>query len=97
LPSAEIAAMSMGIIARSAEPELLLATRGEGLLAFNGVGFRQVLPADSDLRFITAVLSLDSGRVLLGTEHRGLLVFDGQRLTLFHDRIKTEHITARAT
>jgi hypothetical protein len=96
LPSAEIAAMSIGIAARSAEPELLLATRGEGLLAFNGAAFRQVLPADSELRFLTAVLALESGRVLLGTEHRGLLVFDGQRLTIFHDRIKTAHITALA-
>jgi ligand-binding sensor domain-containing protein len=96
LPPAEITAMSIGIFARSAEPELLLATRGEGLLAFNGTGFRQILPADSELLFITSVLALESGRVLLGTEHRGLLVFDGRRLTVFHDRIKTAHITALA-
>jgi len=96
LPSAEIGAMSIGIAAGSAEPELLLATRGEGLLAFNGTGFRQILPADSELQSITAVLALESGRVLLGTEHRGLLVFDGRRLTIFNDRIKTAHITALA-
>ena len=96
LPSAEIGAMSVGIVAGSAEPELLLATHGEGLLAFNGGGFRQILPAESDLRFITAVLALGSGRVLFGTEHRGLLVFDGRRLTIFNDCIKAEHITALA-
>ena len=88
--------MSIGIIAGTVEPELLLATRGEGLLAFNGARFRQILPADSDLRFITTVLALESGRVLIGTEHRGLLVFDGLRLTLFNDRLKTAHITALA-
>jgi ligand-binding sensor domain-containing protein len=33
---------------------------------------------------------------LLGTEHRGVLVFDGRRMTPFHDRLKTEHITALA-
>jgi hypothetical protein len=96
LPPAEIGALAIGIVAGSAELELLLATRGEGLLAFNGVGFRQILPADTDLRFITSVLPLSSGRLLLGTEHRGLLVFDGQRLTLFHDRLKTAHITTLA-
>jgi hypothetical protein len=96
LPPAELGSMSIGIAAGSAEPELLLATHGEGLLAFNGTGFRQLLPTDSELRFTTAVLVLESGRVLLGTEHRGLLVFDGHRLAPFHNRIKTAHITALA-
>lgn len=96
LPSSEIGVMSIGIIAGTVEPELLMATRGEGLLAFNGARFRQILPADSDLRFITTVLALESGRVLIGTEHRGLLVFDGRQLTLFNDRLKTAHITALA-
>jgi ligand-binding sensor domain-containing protein len=96
LPSAEIGAMSVGVVAGSAEPELLIATRGEGLLVFNGAGFRQILPSDSELRFITSVLPLESGRVLLGTEHRGLLLFDGRRLALFSDRIKAEHLTALA-
>ena len=40
LPSAELGAMSVGIAAGSGEPELFVATRGEGLLAFNGSRFR---------------------------------------------------------
>jgi ligand-binding sensor domain-containing protein len=96
LPPAELGAMSAGMAAGSAEPELFIATRGEGLLAFNGLRFRQILPADSGLRIVTAVLVLGSGRVLLGTERQGLMVFDGRRLQPFHARLKSAHITALA-
>jgi len=96
LPSAELGSLSAGIAAGSAEPELFVATRGEGLLAFNGTRFRQILPSDPGLRIVTAVLVLGSGRVLLGTERQGLLVFDGRRLAPFHPRLKTAHITALA-
>ncbi len=96
LPSAELGAISTGILAGSAEPELFVATRGEGLLAFNGARFRQILPADSGLRTVTCVLVLGSGRILLGTERQGLLVFDGRRLAPFHARLKAAHITALA-
>jgi len=88
--------MSVGIAAGSAGPELFIATRGEGLLAFNGTRFRQILPADAGLRIVTNVLVLGSGRILLGTERQGLLVFDGRRLAPFHARLKTAHITALA-
>jgi hypothetical protein len=96
LPPAELGAMSTGILAGSAEPELFIATDGEGLLAFNGAGFRQILPADARLRTITCVLVSGSGRILLGTESQGLLVFDGRRLADFHPRLKAVHITALA-
>ena len=96
LPSAELGSLSTGIPAGSAEPELFIATRGEGLLAFDGVRFRQILPADSRLRTITSVLVLGSGRILLGTERQGVLVFDGARITEFHPRLKAAHITAIA-
>jgi ligand-binding sensor domain-containing protein len=96
LPPAELGSLSTGMVAGSAEPELFIATRGEGLLAFNGTRFRQIVPANSGLRVVTSVLVLGSGRILLGTERQGLLVFDGRRLTPFHERLKTEHITALA-
>jgi ligand-binding sensor domain-containing protein len=96
LPPAEPGSMSVGIAAGSAEPELFIATRGEGLLAFNGARFRQILPVDAGLRTVTSVLVLGSGRILLGTERQGLLVFDGRRLAPFHPRLKTTHITALA-
>ena len=36
LPPAELGSITVGTVAGSAEPELFIATRGEGLLAFNG-------------------------------------------------------------
>ena len=96
LPSAELGSIAVGTVAGSAEPEVFIATRGEGLLAFNGSQFRQILPADSGLRIVTSVLVLGSGRVLLGTEREGVLVFDGRRLAPFQPHLKSAHITALA-
>jgi ligand-binding sensor domain-containing protein len=96
LPPAELGPISVGVAIGSAEPELFIATRGEGVLAFNGSRIRQILPDDPGLRIVTAVLVLDSGRVLIGTERQGLLVFDGRRITPFHARLKSAHITALA-
>jgi ligand-binding sensor domain-containing protein len=96
LPAAELSAVSTGIAAGSAAPEVFIATRGEGVLAFNGTSFRQILPTDSTLRIATSVLALGSGRILIGTEHQGLLVFDGHRLAPFHARLNTAHITTMA-
>ncbi len=61
LPAAELGAVSAGIAAGSAAPEVFIATRGEGVLAFDGTRFRQILPADSGLRIVTSVLALGSG------------------------------------
>ena len=96
LPPAELGGMCVGTAAGSGEPELFVATRGEGVLAFNGTRFRQIMPADSGLRFATAVLVLGSGRVLIGTQRQGLMVFDGRQLAVFHPRLRTAHITALA-
>jgi ligand-binding sensor domain-containing protein len=96
LPPAELGGLSVGIAAGSAEPELFLATRGEGVLAFNGSRFRQILPSDAGSQIVTAVLVLGSGRVLFGTERQGLLAFDGSHLAPFHARLKNAHITALA-
>ncbi len=96
LPPAELGLMAVGIAAGSAEPEIFIATRGEGLLVFNGTSFRQILPRDANLQIVTSVLALGSGRILLGTEARGLLVFDGRRLTPFASRLASTHITALA-
>lgn len=96
LPPAELGAMGAGVTVGSAQPELFVATRGEGLLVFDGSRFRQILPEDARLRTVTAVQVLNSGRVLLGSEHFGVLVWDGHRLTPFHGGLKDAHITALA-
>lgn len=96
LPSAELGSISVGTLAGSGEPEVFIATRGEGLLAFNGARFRQILPGDTGLRTVTSVLQLGSGRILLGTERQGVFVFDGLRLAPFAAGLQSMHITALA-
>jgi hypothetical protein len=96
LPSAELGPMSAGIAAGSTRPELFIATHGGGVLGFDGSQFRQVLPDDTAVRSITAVLALNSGRILLGTARKGLVVFDGRQLSPFPAQPKTKHITALA-
>src|SRR5665213_2043969 len=75
---------------------LYIATRGAGVLAFDGAHFRRLLPADSHLRNFTAIAGLSDGRTLLGTGDRGVLVWDGKTLRDFLPALKSDHITALA-
>jgi hypothetical protein len=95
LPAAP-AAIAVGTAADAAEPELLIATAGEGLVAFNGRAFRQVRPEAAAFRDLTAVLPLSTGRVLLGTAKDGVLVYDGRTLTPFHPALTGLEVTALA-
>ena len=96
LPPAPLVGMSIGRAADAAEPELYLATAGGGVLAFSDKTSRQILPEASPLRQLTAVLPLPTGRVLLGTEKSGVLVYDGTHLTPFYPQLTKFHITALA-
>ena len=80
----------------SSGPELFIATQGEGLLAYNGRAFRQVRPEAAAYRTLTAVLPLATGRVLLGTPKKGVLVYDGKRITAFHPALSDLAVTALA-
>src|SRR5581483_173228 len=84
LPSSPLIALASGVLADSRSSELLIATAGDGVLAFDGRNFRQVLPASADARAINAILPTASGHLLLGTSKRGVLVYDGKHLTEFH-------------
>lgn len=96
LPPAPIARLATGVAADSSDPELFLATQGQGLVAFDGRRFRQLLPDDPSYRNLTAVLPLSTGRILLGTDQHGLLVYDGKRLVPFHPALANLHVTALA-
>ena len=65
LPASPLAELKVSTAAGA--PELLISTHGEGLLIFDGRGFRQVRPDLPDCRTITAMLPLSTGHVLLGT------------------------------
>jgi hypothetical protein len=89
-------AMAVGVAAETGDRELFVATAGEGLLAFDGSGFRQIRPAGAAERTLTAVLPLGSGRILLGTEKRGVLVWDGKQIRELHTALTGVYVTALA-
>src|SRR6202034_4434989 len=96
LPGSPLVALAPAVLADSREPELILATAGEGLLAFNGRDFRQILTEKSEARAITAILPTSSGHLLLGTKKRGVLVYDGKKLTVLHSMLDGVYATALA-
>jgi ligand-binding sensor domain-containing protein len=105
LPIAALGSMTTATLSDAHQPELLIATAGAGVLAFDGAHFRQIRArngqnadghnsAADSANTITALLPLASGRLLLGTAKRGLLVYDGLRISPFHDSLKNLYITA---
>ena len=96
LPSSPLGAMALATLADSHEPELLIATDSQGVLAFNGRRFRQILPLSAAARSITSILPLASGRLLIGTRKSGLLVYDGQEIKPLHPSLANLSVTALA-
>lgn len=95
-PATVLGNMAVGTLADARQPELLIATDSQGVLAFDGQTFRQILPADTEARDITALLALPSGRLLLGTARRGLLIYDGRSLRSFHSTTRSVAVTSLA-
>ena len=96
LPPAVVVSLVVGVLSGAQEPELLIATAGEGLLTFDGGRVLQVRAERAEHRKLTASLALASGRVLLGTDARGVLVYDGRRLTVAHPELANVAVTALA-
>jgi ligand-binding sensor domain-containing protein len=94
LPAAPLVSLATAVPADSGQPELLIATSGEGLLAFDGRRFRQISPEQAAYRKLTAVLPLASGHILLGTEEKGVVVYDGKNLTPLHSSLGGLKVTA---
>ena len=100
LPAAPVVQLATGLLSDAAGPVLYAATAGEGLLVLDGgresTGFVQVRAEAAVYRDLTALLPLRTGRILLGTERRGLLVYDGKRLASFHREVSDQYVTALA-
>lgn len=96
LPGAPLVALAAGAAADASEPELFIATAGEGLLAFDGRSFRQIVADDAAYRTLTCVLPLGTGRILFGTPKKGVLVYDGHAITPFHRTLSDLNVTALA-
>lgn len=94
LPSSPLVALATAVMADSQEPELLLATMQNGVLAFNGRRFRQIYPQDPEARDITSILPVASGHLLLGTKKRGVLVYDGKQITALHPTLSGLYVQA---
>jgi ligand-binding sensor domain-containing protein len=96
LPGSPLVALAPAVLADSREPELIIATANDGLLAFSGRSFRQILPANADARAITAILPVPSGHLLIGTRKRGVLIYDGKQITVLHPSLDAVYVTALA-
>ncbi len=96
LPSAPLAALAVGIAGDSRSPELWIATSGEGLIAFDGRAFRQIRPEDARFRKMTALVATGAGRILIGTEKAGVLVYDGREMRPFHSSLAGAKVIALA-
>ncbi len=96
LPGSPLIALATGVLADSRDPELVVASANDGLLVFNGRSFRQILPSGPDARAITSVLTAPSGHLLFGTRKRGVLVYDGKKITVLHPTLDGLYVTALA-
>ena len=96
LPSSPLLGVVPAVLTDSRQQELVIATAQDGLLLFNGRTFRQILPQDADARAITSVMPLASGHLLIGTKKRGVLLYDGQKITLLHPTLSGVYVTSLA-
>lgn len=96
LPPAPLGGMTVGVLTGARRPEVLIATEGAGVLAFDGAGFREIAGKTRELRTVTALLPLASGRLLIGTEKLGVLIFDGKTLKPLHPTLNNIYVTALA-
>ena len=96
LPSSPLVAMAPAVLADSREPELVIATAQHGLLVFNGRVFRQIFPLDASARTVTSLLSASSGHLLIGTRKRGVLLYDGKKITVLHPTLSNLYVTTLA-
>ena len=87
LPVAPVTAVTTGRARGDSDQQVLIATSGAGLFLLTPSSgapvLRQLLPAVFEARDLTSVLPLASGDLLLGTRHRGLLLFNGANLVPF--------------
>jgi ligand-binding sensor domain-containing protein len=94
LPGSRLVALSVGVLADSAEPELIVATADQGILLFDGRGFRRIYPVAADVREITSLLPVSAGHLLIGTKKRGVLLYDGRTIHELHPTLSRTYVTA---
>ena len=97
LPPSPLGQMAVGRLRGASAPELIVATADQGILLLDSVGtLRQLYARDPQAREVTAILPLPTGDLLIGTRHRGLLVWSGGEMKLFHTEFANLQVTALA-
>jgi hypothetical protein len=96
LPGSPLVALSVGVLADSTGPELLVATSEQGVLVFDGRAFRRIYPTDPRIREITSILPVSAGHLLIGTKKRGVLLYDGKTIRELHPTLSGVYVTALA-
>lgn len=96
LPGSPLVAMAVGQLAEATQPELILATAGQGLLIFDGSKFLQIYPEDPDVRSVTAILPSANGHLLIGTKKRGVLLYDSKTIQELHPTLAHLYVQALA-
>ena len=96
LPSSPLTAIAPAVLSDSQQQELVIATARDGLLVFHGSGFQQIFPQDADARTITSILPVASGHLLIGTKKRGVLLYDGRKITVLHPTLSGVYVTTLA-
>jgi ligand-binding sensor domain-containing protein len=94
LPGSPLIALAPAVLADARQPELVIATANDGILAFDGRNLRQILPTSASSREITSILPVPSGHLLFGTKKRGVLIYDGKRITALHTSLDATYVTA---
>ena len=94
LPGSPLIALAPAVLADARQPELVIATANDGILAFDGRNLRQILPTSASSREITSILPVPSGHLLFGTKKRGVLIYDGKRITALHASLDATYVTA---
>jgi ligand-binding sensor domain-containing protein len=110
LPPAPTTSLAIGLSLSKTGRSLYAATAGEGLLILDGLeraalagqksgsspAFQQLRAQDPAYRDLTVVLPLLTGRVVLGTQRKGVLIYDGNRLAALHASLADLRVTALA-
>ena len=96
LPPSPLIALAPMVLGDSREAELVVATEQDGLLAYNGRSFRQILPRETEARALTAILPVAAGHLLMGTKRRGVLLFDGHQIVALHPSLAGLYVTTLA-
>lgn len=96
LPSSAVVGLARVTFANAQKEELIVATAEDGLLAYDGQKFLQIYPLESADREITCILGTPSGKLLIGTKKRGVLMFDGRTMSILHLTLAGVHVTALA-